>query len=133
MWHKKPVTHAFALWIVIGFTAIILIVFLGYSAMLTAVKEGIIQANPARQGSQIRQVPSVFGIVTKVTKDGNILVNSKQSFGTVMVDEVTHVTRVGGGATGSLKLQPGAKIMATGADLGGGILRADALVILENP
>lgn len=128
-WRKEPVTHAFALWIVVGFATVLLVVFVGYSRLLTGLEKGLVQVNPPKTEVQ-RQLPSVFGNVTSV-EDGLVRVDSKQSFSVILVDDVTRITRVGGGSYNLEMLGAGAKVMATGYDSGDGQLLADALVVLE--
>lgn len=129
-WKKDPVTHAFALWITIGFGVILTVVFLSYSKMLSSLERGVVQVNPPSTATTPRQLPSVFGVV-KTHESGMITVDSKQSFSVILVDDVTKVSRVGGGSYNIETLEAGAKVMATGYDSGDGQLLADALVILE--
>lgn len=132
LWHKKPVTHALGLWMVVGFAAILLIIFISYTVMLSRIEKVQTQIYPPKTPRVVHQMPSLFGEVVSVEVDGTIFVDSKQSFDTVLVDEVTELSRVGGGAFNYADLATGATIMATGQDRGGGALLADALVILDD-
>ena len=131
-WYKKPVTHAFGLWVIVGFATLLLIIFFGYSSMLAEIEKNTVVSYPAQTVKVVQQSPSVFGTVISLEQDGTIFVDSKQSFDTILVDDVTRVMRVGGGEFEVLDLKNGARVMATGTDIGGGVLRADALVVLEN-
>jgi len=129
-WKKDPVTHAFALWITIGFGIVLIVVFVSYSRMLSRLERGLVQVYPPKTVMAPRQLPSVFGVVTAY-ESGVITVDSKQSFAVILVDDVTHVSRVGGGSYNLETLEAGVKLMATGYDSGDGQLLADAIVVLE--
>lgn len=128
-WHRKPVTHAAALWAAVGFAVVLLIVFFGYSAMLSRIESGTVGTKPLA-ARPARELPSLFGTVLSA-EDGVLRVDSKQPFHTVFVDDVTGVKLLDGSSFPLSGIEPGMKIMATGYDAGDGELLADAVVILS--
>lgn len=126
-WHKKPVTHAAILWVLVAFALLMLLVFGTYSRRLAEIRMGAVQAKSLRMRVQ-RSLPSVFGTVTAFD-GGTIEVESRQPFERIIVDDVTDVSRVGGGTFNLARLKPGMTVMATGHE-DGTTLVADALVIL---
>ena len=132
-WKRKPITHAIALWILVGAAAAALIAVLGYFSALTNSRRSPVQAVPVKNpGSYQAQSPSLFGTIISV--DGRLLkIDSKQAYTEVLFDEDTSITSVGGQARPASDLVAGTVITATGKDLGGGELGAAAIVILEKP
>jgi len=132
-WKRKPVTHAVALWILVGLAAAGLIGVAGYFSVLANLRQGVPQAKPspgAEAGARQEQPPSLFGTIVSV--DGRLLkVDSKQGFTEVLFDEDTSITSVGGQERPASDLVAGAVITATGKDLGGGKMDAAAIVILD--
>lgn len=130
-WKRKPITHAVALWVLVGLAAAGLICVLGYFSVLTNLRKGVVQAKPPNNpGSAQEQPPSLFGTIVSV--DGaTIMVDSKQAFTSILYDEDTSITSVGGQARPASALAAGAVVTATGKDLGAGKLGASAIVILQ--
>lgn len=133
MFWRKPVTHAAALWVLVGAAAGALIATLAYMAMLSGIREGVVEVRPPKDaaGAAARQLPpTLFGTVAAF--DGTVVeVDSKQPFDEVVIESDTTVTTVGGSAVPTSSIVPGAKITAAGIDLGDGRLSAIAIVILE--
>lgn len=126
-WHRKPVTHAAILWVLVGFAALMLIVFSAYAKNLASIKSGEVQAKPAK-AREAKSLPSAFGTV--MSFDGStITIDSKQAYGRILIDELTEVSVVGGEPFDLAGLEAGMTVMATGNDAGDAII-ADALVIL---
>lgn len=132
MFWRKPVTHAAALWVLVGVAAGALIGVLAYASALASIRSGIVEARPARDAAgRETHPPTLFGTI--IAFDGTLLkVDSKQSFDEVVVESDTRVTTVGGSDVPTSELRPGAVVTATGKDMGGGRLSAYAIVILEN-
>lgn len=128
-WHRKPVTHATALWALVGFALIVFMIFAAYVHDLTSVREGTVLAKPLSTRLQ-QKLPSVFGKVTG--REGAVItVESKQTYTRILVDEVTDVTRIGGRPFDLSDLEAGATVMATGHEAGDDTIVADAIVIIE--
>lgn len=134
MFWRKPVTHAVALWVLVGVAAGALIAVLAYMAMLSSVRNGIVTARPPKDAAALeayRQPPTLFGTV--VSFDGTTLtVESKQPYDEVVVESDTEISTVGGSAVPASELRPGSVVTVAGVDLGEGKLSAIAIVILEN-
>lgn len=134
MFWRKPVTHAAALWVLVGAAAGALIAVLSYMAALSGVREGVVQARPPRDAAAVTAralPPTLFGTV--ISFDGTVIrVESKQSFEEVVVESDTAVSTVGGSDVPTSAIAPGVKLTAAGVDLGDGRLSAVAIVILEN-
>jgi len=129
-WKKRPITHAAALWVLVGAAAGALIAVLSYAAALSDIRKGTVQPLPLRVVTRPEQPPTLFGAV--VAFDGTVMtVDSKQPYDEVIVESDTAITTVGGSAVPSSELKPGAIVTATGKDLGDGRLSAVAIVILE--
>jgi hypothetical protein len=129
---RKPVTHAAALWILVGMAAGSLVATMAYMALLTGIREGAVQVFPPKTGTVPQeQLPSLFGTVLSVEADG-LTVDSKQPYRRIAVDESTQITTVGGAASALAEIRPGAIVTATGKDAGGDTLLAVALVVLEH-
>jgi len=131
-WQRKPITHAVALWILVGLAAATLVAVLGYFSMLTNLRQGVVQAQPPKNSGTVQaQSPSLFGTIVSI--DGQLLkIDSKQAFTEILFDGDTSITSVGGRARSTSDLKAGMVITATGKDLGNGELGAAAIVILEN-
>ena len=131
-WKRKPITHAAALWILVGMAAGALVAVLAYASALSAVREGVVEARPPKQaGARREQPPTLFGTVTAF--DGTIVkIDSKQDYDEIVLESDTAITTVGGSAVPSSAIAPGVVLTATGVDLGERRLSAVAIVILEN-
>lgn len=131
-WKRKPVTHAIALWILVGLAAAGLVALLAYLSLLTGLRKGVVEARPAKTSAIQEQPPTLFGRITAV-EGGVIRIDSKQPFGQVLFDADTDITSVGGSAASAEDLRVGAVVTATGKDLGDGRMAAAAIVILQAP
>jgi len=130
-WKKRPITHAEALWVLVGAAAGGLIAVLAYTSALSGIRNGAVEAKPARTVVRPEQPPTLFGTV--VAFDGTIVkVDSKQPYDAIVVESDTEITTVGGSAVPSSELKPGAVVTATGKDLGDRRLSAAAIVILQD-
>ncbi len=134
MFWRKPVTHATALWVLVGIAGLALLATLAYANALAKTRSGIVQAYPPRDASarDARQhPPTLFGTV--VSFDGTIVrIASKQDYDEIVVESDTAISTVGGSAVPSSEIRPGAVLTATGSDLGDRRLSAVSIVILEN-
>ena len=131
MFWRKPVTHATVLWVLVGVAAGAFVAVMAYASALAHVRQGIVEARPAKSGEKLPQPPTLFGTV--VSFDGTVVkVDSKQPFDEIVLESDTTITTVGGSAVDSSALKAGAVVTATGLDIGGGRLSAIAIVILEN-
>ena len=130
MFWRKPVTHAAALWVLVGMAAGAMIAVLCYMTALASVREGIVEARPPRTGTRLEQPPTLFGTVTAVAADV-IYVDSKQPYDEILVDADTDITTVGGSEAGRERLKAGTVVTATGKDVGGRKLAATTIVILQ--
>lgn len=129
-WKKRPITHAAALWVLVGAAAGGLIAVLAYASALSGLKKDVVEARPPKSVMRPEQPPTLFGTVT--TFDGTVLkVDSKQPYDEVIVESDTEISTVGGSAVPSSELKPGIVVTVTGKDLGDGRLSAVAIVILE--
>lgn len=129
---RKPVTHAAALWMLVGLAAGMLLAVLAYVSLLANVGKVGVRVFPPRSPKPTEQLPSLFGTVIAVEGE-EVTVESKQPFTKLVVDGGTSLTSVGGAAMALSDIRLGAVITATGKDLGGGTLAATAVVVLENP
>ena len=130
-WKRKPVTHAVALWILVGVAAAGLAAVAGYFSVLANLRKDVLQAKPPlHPGLSQEKEPSLFGTVVSV-EGGLLHVDSKQGFSQILFDEDTSITSVGGQERPASDLAVGAVITATGKDLGGGKMGAAAIVILD--
>lgn len=131
-WKRKPVTHAIALWILVGLAAAGLVAVAGYFLVMANLRKDAIRPTTTPNAAfEQGQHPSLFGTVVSV--DGRVIkIDSKQGFTELLVDQDTSITSVGGQVRSSADLVPGAVITATGKDLGGGEMGAAAIVILDS-
>ncbi len=131
-WKKKPVTHATALWILIGTAAAVLLVIAWYILALTRLASGLPAVYPAKtRPTGVTVLPSLFGRVKGISS-GRLEIDSKQPFTSVLYDETTAVTSIAGGPFDITTLKLGAIITATGKDSGNGALAAAAIAVIEN-
>ena len=129
-WKRKPVTHAAALWTLVVVAAALLGAMVGYITVLTDLKKGIPRVFPPKR-SAAEAPPSLFGTVCAFGDDGAITVASKQPFMTVIVDENTTITSVGGVTLGLSDITLNSLITATGKDVGDRRLLAEAVAVVE--
>ena len=127
---KKVRTHAVALWSLVGACVVLLLVMIGYIIIATKIDSGTMRSKPARGAAD---APSLFGTVLGISGEGVLTIDSKQPFNTVLVDELTTTSAIGGLPFQASDLRPGAIMTATGKDIGNRTLRADALVVISNP
>lgn len=130
MFWRKPVTHAAALWVLVGIAAAAMIAALGYMAALSSIREGAVEARPSMTGARLEHPPTLFGTVTAVGA-GVLYVDSKQPYDEILFGADTDITTVGGSEASSERLKAGAVVTATGKDLGGRKLAATVIVILQ--
>lgn len=130
MFWRKPVTHAAALWVLVGMAAGAMIAVLCYMAALSSIREGVVEARPSKAGARLEQPPTLFGTVAAVGA-GVLYVDSKQPYDEILFDTDTDVSTVGGSEASLESLAAGAVVTATGKDLGGRKLAATAIVILQ--
>lgn len=131
-WKRKPVTHAAALWMLVVAAAVLLGLILGYVVTLTNLRKGIPRVFPPKRSAERERLPTLFGTVTSVDPGGVIAVDSKQEYDLVLADDITAVTSLGGAPFDLSRLQPGALITATGKDVGGRRMLAEAIVVLKD-
>lgn len=129
---RKPVTHAAALWMLVGLAAGMLLAVLAYASLLANVGKVGVRVFPPRSPKPAEQLPSLFGTVIAVEGE-EVAVESKQPFKKLVIDKATSLTSVGGAEMALSDIRLGAVITATGKDLGNGKLAATAVVVLENP
>jgi multidrug efflux pump subunit AcrA (membrane-fusion protein) len=133
MFWRKPVTHAAALWVLVGAAAGGLIAVMAYASAISHLRKGVVEARPSKSDVTIpqQQPPSLFGTVDSF--DGTVLkVDSKQPYDEVIIESDTTISTVGGSAVPTSELKAGAVVTATGKDLGDRRLSAYAIVILES-
>src|SRR6188472_97842 len=133
MFWRKPVTHAAALWVLVGAAAGGLIAVMAYASAISHLRKGVVEARPSKSDVTIpqQQPPSLFGTVDSF--DGTVLkVDSKQPYDEVIIESDTTISTVGGSAVPTSELKASAVVTATGKDLGDRRLSAYAIVILES-
>ena len=130
-WHRKPVTHAVVLWVLVGMAAGALISVLAYASLLSSLRNGAVEARPPKgPGGLQQQPPTRFGTVVEF--DGRVVkMESTQAYDELIVEADTTITTVGGSPVPASELKPGTVLTATGSDLGDRRLSAVAIVILE--
>lgn len=131
---KKSVrTHAVALWSIVGICVVLLVMMSAYVALVTRISAGTRLANSSQNTAGTATQPSLFGTVVTILASDAISIESKQPFDTVLIDEITKISALGGSPFQWSDLRPGATLTATGKDLGDGRMTANAIVVLANP
>ena len=130
-WHRKPVTHAVVLWVLVGMAAGALISVLAYASLLSSLRNGAVEARPPKGPVGLQQQPpTLFGTVVEFDRRV-VKIESKQAYDELIVESDTTITTVGGSPVPASELKPGTVLTATGSDLGDRRLSAVAIVILE--
>jgi hypothetical protein len=130
-WKRKPVTHALALWILVGLAGAALLGLLAWLSLLKDLRTGGPRVFPPRAAPLQEALPSLFGKVCSVSADGRLTVVSKQEYDAVLVDDGTVISAIGGAALRLSDIHVGAVITATGKDLGDRTLAAAAVTIVS--
>jgi hypothetical protein len=120
-----------SLWSLVGSALVLLIAAAVYVAFLVRATAGISTAYPLRHPITAAELPSVFGTVTAL-QGTDLSLETKQPFPTLATDNLTHFASLGGQVLSLSDLHVGAVITATGKDLGGGRLAADAVVVIKD-
>lgn len=128
---RKIAFPTVGLWSLVGSAIVLLIVASVYIALLVRAGTGIPAVFSSRQPITAAELPSVFGIVTNL-QNSDILLETKQPFPTIATDDLTRFSNLMGQVMTFGDIKIGAVVTATGKDLGGGRLAANAIVIIKN-
>jgi hypothetical protein len=132
-WRRKPITHATALWALVGIAVAVLIACAHYAWQAFRIDANRISVHPPKNMENMNVTqPTLFGTVVAI-EGTNLRVASQQPFDVVLTDETTAFSAVAGGAFDRATLRVGAIISATGKDQGDRALLADAVAVIENP
>jgi hypothetical protein len=128
---RKVSAPIVGLWSLVGSALVLLIAAAVYAALLVRATAGVPTVFPLRHPITAAELPSVFGTVTAL-QGTDLSLETKQPFPTVMTDNLTHFAALGGQALSLSNIRVGAVITATGKDLGGGRLAANAIVVIKD-
>ncbi len=130
-WRKKPITHATALWALVGIAVAILAACAHYAWQAFRIDANRISVHPPKTENLNVTQPTLFGQVVAI--EGTTLrVDSQQPYDLVLTDESTAFSAVAGGTFDRATLRIGAIISATGKDQGNRALLADAVAVIDN-
>lgn len=129
---RKFSAHAITLWSLISLAAVVLLGSAVYVVLLVKAASSLQASGPVRHLVTAAELPSAFGTVTGLAGGSELLIQTKQPYRTIVSDELTRFAALGGGDVTYDDIRVGAVIAATGKDIGGGQLLAEAVTVIKN-